>query len=439
MANRKNFRADNTYMISTDSTDNPKLGAKVLSDGRESLFLDFYLGYSMAVSSKTGKEYKRVNNKREFLSLYLWQAPRTPLERQQNKETLDLAKKIRYERGQELLENQEGYRIGKQKKEEVNYLDFMADYHASYTKKDANQIRRARTVFIDFLIDPKGKLLPEKITGSMTKEEKEAIRQSNAKKEAQRERKAQGLVVRPQQLTKDLMKAFTEYLINRFTGEGAHTVYGRFKKMILAAVEKDILRKNPCTGVSIKKDYGQLKKDILSQEEITKLVATHYDKENPDIRRAFIFCLYCGLRWCDVKDLTFANVDYSNKLLKFEQSKTKAHSAASGVVIPLNDGLLALIGQPKDGNRNQIIFPLPSHTMCLKALRHWVARAGIDKHITWHCARHSCGTNLLSNGANIKTVASILGHSGLAHTEKYTRAVDSLKQAAIDSMPPLDI
>lgn len=439
MANRKNFRADNTYMISTDSTDNPKLGAKVLSDGRESLFLDFYLGYSMAVSSKTGKEYKRVNNKREFLSLYLWQAPRTPLERQQNKETLDLAKKIRYERGQELLENQEGYRIGKQKKEEVNYLDFMADYHASYTKKDANQIRRARTVFIDFLIDPKGKLLPEKITGSMTKEEKEAIRQSNAKKEAQRERKAQGLVVRPQQLTKDLMKAFTEYLINRFTGEGAHTVYGRFKKMILAALDKDIIAKNPCRGVSIKKDYGQLKKEILSQEEIVLLANTHYEKENPDIRRAFIFCLYCGLRWCDVKDLTYANVDYSNKLLKFEQSKTKAHSAASGVVIPLNDGLLALIGQPKDGNRNQIIFPLPSHTMCLKALRHWVARAGIEKHITWHCARHSCGTNLLSNGANIKTVASILGHSGLAHTEKYTRAVDSLKQAAIDSFPPLPI
>lgn len=439
MANRKNFRADNTYMISTDSTDNPKLGAKVLSDGRESLFLDFYLGYSMAVSSKTGKEYKRVNNKREFLSLYLWQAPRTPLERQQNKETLDLAKKIRYERGQELLENQEGYRIGKQKKEEVNYLDFMADYHASYTKKDANQIRRARTVFIDFLIDPKGKLLPEKITGSMTKEEKEAIRQSNAKKEAQRERKAQGLVVRPQQLTKDLMKAFTEYLINRFTGEGAHTVYGRFKKMILAALDKDIIAKNPCRGVSIKKDYGQLKKEILSQEEIVLLANTHYEKENPDIHRAFIFCLYCGLRWCDVKDLTYANVDYSNKLLKFEQSKTKAHSAASGVVIPLNDGLLHLIGQPKDGNRNQIIFPLPSHTMCLKALRHWVARAGIQKHITWHCARHSCGTNLLSNGANIKTVASILGHSGLAHTEKYTRAVDSLKQAAIDSFPPLPI
>lgn len=438
MAIKKNYRADNTYLISTDTTDNPKLGAKVLNDGRESLFLDFYFGYSKVFNEKTGKETIKKNRRREYLSLYLWQAPRTQLERQQNKELLEIAKKIRFEREQELKEDKLGYRL-KKEEVEINYLDFMAEYHASYTKKDANQIRRARTVFIDFLIDPKGKLLPEKITGSMTEEEKEAVRKSNAKKEAQREKKAQGLVVRPQQLTKDLIKAFTEYLINRFTGEGAHTVYGRFKKMILAALDKDIIAKNPCRGVSIKKDYGQLKKEILSQEEIVLLANTHYEKENPDIHRAFIFCLYCGLRWCDVKDLTYANVDYSNKLLKFEQSKTKAHSAASGVVIPLNDGLLHLIGQPKDGNRNQIIFPLPSHTMCLKALRHWVARAGIQKHITWHCARHSCGTNLLSNGANIKTVASILGHSGLAHTEKYTRAVDSLKQAAIDSFPPLPI
>ena len=87
-----------------------------------------------------------------------------------------------------------------------------------------------------------------------------------------------------------------------------------------------------------------------------------------------------------MKDLTYANVDYANRLLRFEQSKTKGHSSASGVVIPLNDGLMRLVGS---GNRDERIFPLPSHTMCLKALRKWVAKAGIDKHITWHCARHS--------------------------------------------------
>lgn len=57
--------------------------------------------------------------------------------------------------------------------------------------------------------------------------------------------------------------------------------------------------------------------------------------------------------------------------------------------------------------------------------------------ITFHCARHSFAVNILNNGANIKTVASLLGHSGLKHTEKYTRAVDKLKEEAINSLPEL--
>ena len=76
--------------------------------------------------------------------------------------------------------------------------------------------------------------------------------------------------------------------------------------------------------------------------------------------------------------------------------------------------------------------------MCVKAVGHWVKRAGIDKHITWHCARHSFAVNILNNGANIKTVASLLGHSCLKHTEKYTRAVDSLKEAAINSLSEIE-
>jgi len=77
--------------------------------------------------------------------------------------------------------------------------------------------------------------------------------------------------------------------------------------------------------------------------------------------------------------------------------------------------------------------------MCLKALRRWTKRAGIEKHITWHCARHSFAVNILNNGANIKTVASLLGHSGLRYIEKYTRAVDSLKRDAINGLPEIKI
>ena len=107
-------------------------------------------------------------------------------------------------------------------------------------------------------------------------------------------------------------------------------------------------------------------------------------------------------------------------------------------VITLNDGLLSLVGEPPaDGNKNALIFNPPSYESCCKSVKRWVKRAGIDKHISWHCARHSFAVNILNNGANIKTVASLLGHSGLKHTEKYTRAVDKLKEEAINSLPEL--
>jgi integrase/recombinase XerD len=407
MTAKKEIRGDNTYIISKESTDNPKLGAKILADGRDSLFLDFYLGFEMAISAKSGKKYKKVNNTREYLKLYLWRAPRTPIERQQNKETLELAKKIRYERGQELLESAEGYRLKKDRK--INYLDYFQAYIDSYTKKDVRMVQLALNRFKDFFRDT-----PEY------------------------NKFAKG--IKPEQITKDMVTDYTEYLKSRSVGEGAKSIYQRFKKVINYAMEHDVIMKNPCTGVTIKVDDQILKKDILSMEEEQALIATHYDNENPNIRRAFIICLYCGLRFCDVKDLTYRNIDYSNKLLKFEQNKTKGHSAASGVIIPLNDSLLSFIGEaPEDGNLDALLFPLPSYEMCLKALKRWVKRAGINKHISWHCARHSFAVELLNNGANIKTVASLLGHSGLRHTEKYTRAIDSLKQDAINSLPELKI
>lgn len=74
---------------------------------------------------------------------------------------------------------------------------------------------------------------------------------------------------------------------------------------------------------------------------------------------------------------------------------------------------------------------------CGKSLKRWVKRAGINKHISWHCGRHGFAMNILNNGANIKTVASLLGHSRLKHTEKHTRSLD--KSEAINSLPALKI
>ena len=408
--------------LESKSKDNPRLEQRLLADGRISLYLEYYLGrQSEPVLDEAGdpvlydsgkmkgKPKFKVSHirRKESLNLYLVANPRTPIERQQNKETLELAKKIRFEKGQQLLENVEGYRLKKDRG--INFLDYFQSYIDSYTKKDIKMIEMALRRFKDFL-----------------KETPEYNKFMDH--------------IRPDQITRDMVEAYTEYLQTRSVGGGAKSVYARFKKVIRYAVEHDVMVKNPCTGIVIKSDDELLRKDVLSMDEIQTLIATHYEHENPNIRRAFIFCLYCGLRFCDVKDLTFKNVDYSNKLLRFEQNKTKGHSANSGVVIPLNDGLLKLIGEPTDnGSRDGVIFPLPTYKPCSKALGRWVKSAGIEKHITWHCARHSFAVNILNNGANIKTVASLLGHSGLQHTEKYTRAIDSLKQDAINSLPELNL
>ena len=389
--------------------DNPKLQKKELADGRYSLYLEYYLGRKQWVDEETGEVIVKHDRKKESLNLYLIKNTRTPLERQSNKQTLDLAKEIRAEREQELKADRTGKRIKANNR--INFLDYFQAYIDNYTKKDIRMIEGSFNRFKDFL------------------KEEYSIYQ---------------ISIKPDQLNKDMITNFVEYLESKSTGEGARGYYQRFKKVIKYAVEHDVIIKNPCEGIVCKVDDEVLKKDVLSLEEMEKLINTTYTNQNPEIRRAFIFCLYTGLRFCDVVDLKYSSVDYSNKLLKFEQLKTKGHSNNSWVNIPLNDGLLSLIGEkPKQDDKSKNvdtnIFNLPSSTMCLKALARWTKRAGIDKHITWHCARHSFAVNILNNGANIKTVASLLGHSGLKHTEKYTRAVDSLKEAAINSLPELKL
>ncbi len=374
---------------------NPKLLIFPVTGGKEfRLTLEYYFG----------RYGDKAIRKREKLELKILATPKTPAERKTNKDVIELARRIRWEREQEFLQQREGYRLHKDRR--INFFSFYDGYIENYKKKDIRMIRIARNRFHDFLsskhVDPR-LLIPEAITHQM-------------------------------------MKDFADYLQSRSVGEGAKSILQRFKKVVRACVAQGYIHEDPCKGVSCIVDDQVLKKDVLSTEEIELLISTHYPMESDDIRRAFIFCLYTGMRFCDVKDLKYSSIDYSNKIMRFEQDKTKGHSARSWVTTPLNEGLLSLIGQPPAmGGKEALIFDLGSYESCAKAVKRWVKKAGIDKHITWHCARHSFAVNILNNGANIKTVASLLGHSSLRHTEKYTRAIDKLKEEAINSLPELKL
>lgn len=382
--------------------DNPKLQQSTLSDGRISLYLEYYLGRNEWVDEETGRTKIKHIRKKETLNLYLIYPARTQDERQKNKDLLELAKQIRIERENLMKSTQHGKPLVINKK--INFLDYYQSYIDTYTKKDIRMLEGALARFKGFL------------------RVKYPIFQSN---------------IRPDQLSQEMMAEFVTYLEGKSKGEGARGYYQRFKKVVKYAVDNNIIAKNPCSGVVCKVDDQILKKDVLSVEELKVLISTTYTGQNPIIRKAFIFSLYTGIRFCDLIELKYSNVDYSNHILKFDQVKTKGHSANSGVIIPLNGNLIGLIGEKSE--KDDYIFQLPSHTMCLKALKRWTYKAGINKHITWHCARHSFAVNILNNGANIKTVSSLLGHSGLKHTEKYTRAVDKLKEDAINSLPQFNL
>ena len=63
-------------------------------------------------------------------------------------------------------------------------------------------------------------------------------------------------------------------------------------------------------------------------------------------------------------------------------------------------------------------YILHSCEMFLKAIKQWVKREGINKHRSWHKARHSFAVNILNNGADIKTV-NIFLHSGLVFANRF--------------------
>ena len=104
--------------IQTRNKQNPKLQQSELKDGRASLYLEYYLGrtespvldedgnqvfYTTGAMAGKPKFKVKHDRRKENLNLYIWLHPRNQEERIQNKNTLALAEKIRFEREQSVV------------------------------------------------------------------------------------------------------------------------------------------------------------------------------------------------------------------------------------------------------------------------------------------------------------------------------------------------
>lgn len=391
MKKQVKYRSDGTRTIVGGRGVNPKLGSKLLADGMEALYLEYYMGYE-----RTDDGRVKVERRREYLKgMRLNATPTTAIEREVNRQVLDEAKIIR---DKAAVKNGETSREAIRERlaaRDVKAADYLNDYMKTRTTRQ-RIVKAAITSLMHYLAEKK----------------QEGIKLGS--------------------LTTRMMEEWVDDMKNVYNGSTPHDYMQIIRQALARAVDDGILRRNVTDGVKTRTDTTTIRKEILTLDEVEKLAATHYPHENDIIRRAFLFTCLTGVRLVDVRALTYSCIDEAARTLRFEQRKTAGHSRHAGVMIPLNATTMTLVGTI--GEPTARIFPLPVWDTCAEHLARWMAAAGIHKHITWHCGRHSFAVNVLARGADIQTAASLLGHSSVMMTTRYLHVVDALKKKATDSL-----
>ena len=227
-------------------------------------------------------------------------------------------------------------------------------------------------------------------------------------------------------IDESFLSKFRDFLETHLTGETPHNYFKLLSRVLHYATKDRLFDTNPAADVKIKRREGILK-DVLTMDELRLLAASNCSNDN--VKRAFLFCCFTGLRYCDVSRLQWQHI--GDDKLSIKQAKT-----GFNVEVDLHDNAKRFMGEA--GRPDQLLFNLPTTLNgCNKVLKAWVLKTNIDKKITWHCGRHSLACNLVAAGVELQKIAGILGHVTFKHTVKYTKQADLKLRNAIMKIPLL--
>lgn len=355
------------------------LRRKKIGKGRIALYLDIY---PPVPNPDTG-----AMTRKHYLRIYVYEKPRTELERLHNKETMELAETIRSRRQIEVQNRRFGFLSAR-----MMNGDFIEFFESQKERRNGTNLENWRMAVSYFKSFAGDKILFPQLNETFSEEYADYLLSAPGI----------GRFGRP---------------ISRNT---AVSYFAKYKATLKAAFKKGFLAVNLgeiIDSISPKDTH----REFLFQDEIQLLANTPCRSEI--VKRACLFSILTGLRFSDINTLTWSELKgvRGNYFIQFLVDKT-----GSAEFMPISDQAYDLLGQPSHGK----VFTGLKYGQVDYILPEWIKDAGISKHLTFHCFRHTFATLQLLFGTDIVTVSKLLGHKDLKTTMIYVKIVDKLKRDA---------
>jgi integrase len=229
----------------------------------------------------------------------------------------------------------------------------------------------------------------------------------------------------------DFCRGFYDFIKNKESlNANSKRLYFQYFKLVLSrAVEAEHLTKNYILrSKEMKFDKEVTYPDYLTMQEISKIVKLEVNKFLVEIKQAFLFSCFTGLRSSDIRKLRFE--DIRDNHIYIIQKKTK-----EALSLPISQDAYKIVEQQRLKYNNGRIFRLKTHLyMQMKAI-FTKSELSQNRKLSFHSARHSFAMMLLDAGNPIQTISNALGHKSIETTMIYQRMKDKHLKEAIETLP----
>ena len=240
----------------------------------------------------------------------------------------------------------------------------------------------------------------------------------------------------------DIIK-YIEYLNKKVGPKTINRHIVSIKNYFKYLERNDYIKNNPMNDITGLKTPKKMPR-VLSVEDIDKLLDIElkdaYDYRN----KAMLELMYSsGLRVSELLDLTINNIDFNMNLVRIFGKGSKER------IVPISDIATKYLDEYINLYRNTLVKNKITDILFLnsrgnrlsrqgffKILKQIALEKGINKEISPHVLRHSFATHLLNNGADLRSIQTMLGHENIETTQIYTHVSDNYVRKNYDEAHP---